>query len=60
MRGRLECYIKGWMDGIGSDVIIGHRYSKSTFGANNEMFCKSHTIYNPTVGQKFLHDMFST
>ena len=35
-------------------------YSKSTFGANNEMFCKSHTIYNPTYGQKFLRDMFST
>ena len=52
----------GWMDGwdgIGM-VIIRHMYSKSTFGANNEMFCKSHTIYNPTYGQKFLRDMFST
>ena len=31
----------GWMDGIGM-VIIGHRSSKSTFGANNEalsQFC---------------------
>ena len=26
----------GWMDGMGL-VIIGHRYSKSTFGANNDI-----------------------
>ena len=25
----------GWMDGIGMDVIIGHRSSKGTFAANN-------------------------
>ena len=40
MRGRLQCYIwMGWdwvgWDGVGL-VIIGQRYSKSTFGANKE------------------------
>ena len=27
----------GWMVGMGSMVIIGRRYSKSTFGANNKI-----------------------
>ena len=31
-RGRLHSYV--WMDGIGWMVIIGHRQSKSTLGAN--------------------------
>ena len=38
MRGRLQCLMwVGW-DGVGL-VIIGQRYSKSTFGANK----KGHT-----------------
>ena len=52
MRGCIICYMwVGWMDGwdgIGM-VIIGHRYSKSTFRANNELFCKLRIVQFTTL-----------
>ena len=35
MRGCLQCYMWGCMDGWNWMVIIGHRYSMSTFCTNN-------------------------
>ena len=56
MRGRLQCLMwVGW-DGVGL-VILGHRYSKSTLGANKsnhffKQFCNRKGIFglNPASG----------
>ena len=42
MRGRLQCYMWGWM------VVIGHMSSKRTFGANNVSKCCERLISNKT------------
>ena len=46
-------YVDGWM-GLGWMVIIGHRSSKSTFGANKalETVCTHSIIENSTILNK--------
>ena len=48
MRGRHQCYIYIYVDGI---VIISHRFSKSTFGANKGSFQKLLSGFFPLFGK---------